>query len=118
MKRILQLEEVGMLLLGIYFFSLLSYPWWVFPVLFLTPDLGMLGYLVNSNIGAWTYNLFHHKGIAIVLFLFGVFYSLEFFQLAGCILISHAAFDRILGYGLKYRDSFNHTHLGRIGNKK
>jgi hypothetical protein len=27
----------------------------------------------------------------------------------------HIGMDRALGYGLKYRDSFKHTHLGMIG---
>ncbi|MDA1193538.1 MAG: DUF4260 family protein, partial [Candidatus Poribacteria bacterium] len=29
----------------------------------------------------------------------------------GAILIGHSAFDRLLGYGLKYPDAFKHTHL-------
>jgi hypothetical protein len=37
------------------------------------------------------------------------------FLIAGIVLFGHSAFDRILGYGLKYPDSFNNTHLGRIG---
>ena len=118
MKKILQLEEVGMLILGIYLFKTLTYPWWVFAILFLAPDVGIVGYILNQKTGAWLYNIFHHEGIAIVLFLLGVFYSLEFLQLAGSILLSHASFDRILGYGLKYEESFHHTHLCSIGNRK
>jgi hypothetical protein len=30
-------------------------------------------------------------------------------------MFSHAAFDRMLGYGLKYEQGFRHTHLGTIG---
>ena len=35
----------------------------------------------------------------------------------GCALhlVAHAAFDRSLGYGLKYALGFRHTHLGLIG---
>lgn len=40
----------------------------------------------------------------------------ECLQLAGIILFAHAAFDRILGYGLKYERGFKFTHLGEIGN--
>lgn len=36
-------------------------------------------------------------------------------QLAGLILLGHSSLDRVLGYGLKYADSFKHTHLGWIG---
>ena len=30
-------------------------------------------------------------------------------------MVSHASFDRVFGYGLKYEDAFRHTHLGMIG---
>jgi len=30
----------------------------------------------------------------------------------------HVAVDRALGYGLKFNDDFQHTHLGWIGNKR
>jgi hypothetical protein len=35
-------------------------------------------------------------------------------QLAGVILFGHSSMDRIFGYGLKYSDSFQHTHLGML----
>ncbi|WP_378179061.1 DUF4260 domain-containing protein [Aquimarina sp. SS2-1] len=117
MKATLQLEELAMLGLGIYLFSLLSFSWWLFLVLFLVPDVGMLGYLVNKKIGALTYNIFHHKGLAFFLYCVGIYASNEHIQLCGIILFSHAAFDRILGYGLKYEKGFKFTHLGEIGKK-
>lgn len=115
MKTTLQLEEIAMLALGIYLYNTLSYPWWVFLALFLAPDIGMLGYLVNSKIGALLYNVFHHKGLAIGIYSIGVYSTNPILQLAGIILFSHAAFDRILGYGLKYEKGFKFTHLGDIG---
>jgi hypothetical protein len=39
-------------------------------------------------------------------------------QLIGVIMFSHAAFDRLLGYGLKYEEGFKFTHLGAIGISK
>lgn len=35
--------------------------------------------------------------------------------LAGTVLLGHSAFDRLLGYGLKYGTGFGNTHLGRVG---
>ena len=35
--------------------------------------------------------------------------------LVGILLFAHSCFDRVWGYGLKYTDSFQHTHLGKIG---
>ena len=116
MKITLKLEELVMLVLGVFAFSRLDFAWWWFLVLFFTPDFGMLGYLFGTKIGALVYNIFHHKGLAILLWLLGFYLQNEVFQLIGVILFSHAAFDRILGYGLKYEKGFKFTHLGEIGN--
>lgn len=117
MKLILQLEELAMFGLSIFLFSLLDFEWWWYLVLFFAPDLGMLGYLINTKAGAFTYNVLHHKMIAIMLYLAGIYWNHQILQLAGVILFGHASFDRIVGYGLKYTDSFQHTHLGIIGKK-
>ena len=115
MKIILKWEEMAMFVLGIYLFSLLPYPWWLFLALILVPDIGMLGYLNNDRIGAIAYNIFHHKGIAITIYLLGIYLSLPLCQLAGIVLFSHSSLDRIFGYGLKYDEGFKFTHLGEIG---
>lgn len=115
MKLTLKIEELSMFILGIFAFNQLDFSWWWFLVLLLTPDIGMLGYLINSKIGAITYNIFHHKGIAIIIYLLGIYLQNEIVQLTGIILFSHSAFDRVMGYGLKYSDGFKHTHLGNIG---
>ncbi len=115
MKTVLKIEELAQFILGIVLFSLLDFSWWWFPALILIPDIGMLGYLINSRIGAATYNIFHHKGIAIGVMLAGYYLSMPILSLAGIILFSHSAMDRMFGYGLKFADSFNNTHLGTIG---
>lgn len=118
MKVALQLEEIAMLGLGIYAFSILPYSWWLFLALFLAPDVGMIGYLFNPKIGALLYNIFHHKGLAISLYLIGIYFQLEILKLIGIIVFSHATFDRIFGYRLKYATGFKLTHLGAIGKEK
>lgn len=115
MKLSLKLEELMMLLLGIFVFSFLDFAWWWFLVLFLTPDVGMLGYLFGNKTGAFLYNLFHHKGLAILIWFVGFSLENQFFQLISVILFAHASFDRMLGYGLKYETGFKFTHLGEIG---
>ncbi len=94
----------------------LNYPIWWFFVLLLAPDIGMLGYLFNNRIGAWSYTIFHHRGIAIALYISGMFFSNGGgLQLAGIIIFCHIAMDRALGYGLKYEKGFKYTHLGNVG---
>lgn len=115
MKIILKLEEALMFALGIYLFSLLDYQWWWFLVLILAPDIGMVGYAFGNKIGALMYNIFHYKGLAIIMYLIGIFLSLPLLQLVGVILFAHASMDRIFGYGLKYDKGFKYTHLGKIG---
>lgn len=114
MKNSIKLEELAMFLVSILLFTELEYAWWVYLVLILAPDIGMIGYAISTQLGAITYNLFHHKGIAIVVGSLGWYLSIPELQLAGIILFGHASMDRILGYGLKYPDRFKHTHLGDI----
>jgi hypothetical protein len=115
MKSLLKIEELAMFGLGIFLFSQLNYDWWWFLVLILGPDIGMLGYLLNSKTGAITYNLFHHRGIAIIIYFIGIYFELDILKLIGIMLFTHASMDRIFGYGLKFEDAFTNTHLGRIG---
>jgi len=115
MKTVIKLEEVGLFILGIYLFSLLNYQWWWFLVLLLAPDFSMLGYVFNNKTGAFMYNIFHHRGIAVLIYLTGCYLKLEPLQLVGVILFSHSAMDRMFGYGLKYEQGFKYTHLGEIG---
>lgn len=115
MKSLIKLEELLLAGLAFYLFLALDYAWWWFPLLFLTPDLSMLGYLLGPKVGAWTYNFVHHKGVAIALLVLGGYAGIQWLQLAGLVLLGHSSLDRVFGYGLKHTDSFQHTHLGRIG---
>ena len=115
MKTIIKLEEAALFILGIFLFNRLHFEWWWFLVLILAPDLSMLGYLFGNKSGAFFYNVFHHKGIALLVYALGCYLSIETIQLAGFILFAHSAMDRIFGYGLKYEKGFKYTHLGEIG---
>ncbi len=98
---------------AIYFLSIynLGLPVWLWILLFFTPDIGMLGYLVNTKVGALSYNIFHHKGIALAIALPGYYLHNDVLTAIGILLFAHSSFDRMLGYGLKFADSFKHTHL-------
>jgi hypothetical protein len=115
MQKVIKLEELGLFILGIYFFSQLEFAWWWFLVLILTPDFSMIGYVFGDRVGAFCYNVAHHRGLSIALFLVGIYYSNSQIQLSGVILFAHSSMDRMLGYGLKYETGFKFTHLGEIG---
>ncbi len=112
MKNQLRLEQIAMFLIGIIVFKQLEFAWWWFPLLLLTPDFSMLGYLAGPAVGAASYNLFHHKAVALAVLSLGYWLSLPVVSLIGVILWSHSSMDRIFGYGLKYPDDFKHTHMG------
>jgi hypothetical protein len=114
MKKLITLEELAQMALGGFLFSHLDFAWWWFPALILVPDISMLGYLLNPKIGALLYNFFHHKALGIAVMVFGYYFNDEQFTLAGSILFSHSAFDRVFGYGLKFESGFKKTHLGNI----
>ena len=79
------------------------------------PDVGMLGYALGPRVGAVTYNLVHHRALAVAIYILGWLLTQPVVQAVGALLLFHASVDRALGFGLKYGDSFRHTHLGEIG---
>jgi Domain of unknown function (DUF4260) len=115
MRNLLRLEGFALFVLSIFLFSQLAYPWWFYPLLFFVPDLSMVGYLGGPRLGAIIYNAVHHYAVSIGLYILGFFLGLPLLQLIGVILLGHSSLDRALGYGLKYEDSFQNTHLGKIG---
>lgn len=118
MNNILRLEQLALFLFSIFMFARLTeLPWYFYAGLFFTPDAAFLGYLINTKVGAVCYNFFHHQGLWILIAIIGFSTQLEWVLGLGLVYIGHSAFDRLFGYGLKYPDSFNNTHLGSIGNK-
>ena len=95
MNTIIKLEEAVLFLFSIFLFGQLDFTWWWFPLLLFTPDLSMLGYLHNAKTGAITYNFIHHKGLALVVYMAGVFFGLPVIQLIGVILFGHSSLDRV-----------------------
>jgi len=116
MKNILKLEELGIFALSIFLLFKLDMPisWWIYIILFFTPDIGMIGYVVNPKVGSVTYNILHHKALASLLIIIGLLIQEDYLLVAGLLIFAHSSFDRVLGYGLKYPDSFKHTSVGYI----
>ena len=113
MNALLKAEEAAMFAAGLFAFSLLEMSWWWFAAFILLPDIGMIGYFHNPRTGAWSYNLFHHKGIALSIILTGYLIHNNWVLFIGIILFTHASMDRIFGYGLKHEKGFKFTHLAR-----
>ncbi len=115
MKTLIRLEELAFFLFSIFLYVPLHLPWWYFPILLFTPDFSIAAYLLGPRVGAWVYNFIHHRGLALLYYVTGIAFSLPILGLVGVIFFAHSSLDRVLGYGLKYPESFSATHLGRIG---
>ena len=64
---LLRIEELALLTAIVLLYHHLHFSWLTFVILFLAPDLFMLGYLLNARIGAALYNLAHTLFIPLML---------------------------------------------------
>src|ERR1700730_1575861 len=101
-RPLLHLEGAAVLIV-----SLLSYHWsqgsWLqFALLFLLPDLSMLGYAANIKVGAITYNAVHTYVGPLVLAGYSFASNRRAIFSLSLIWIAHIGLDRMLGFGLKY----------------
>ena len=113
MRNIIKVEEFAMLAISIYALYLFKSPWWYYLLMALGPDISMIGYAGGNKPGAILYNIFHHKAVAITVFMTGLMLNHVELQLAGIILFGHSSMDRAFGYGLKLKEGFKFTHLGQ-----
>lgn len=88
--------------------------WLLFALLFLAPDLAAVGYLRGPRAGAVAYNLAHTSSVPLALLAAGLLADRVTVVSVALIWLAHIAFDRLIGYGLKYLTSFKETHLARI----
>lgn len=114
-QRLLRMEALAKFAASTTLFFFLGGELWMFAVLFFAPDLSLVGYAMSRKAGAALYNAVHSYALHAVLALAGVLTGLAILWHIALIFVAHAAFDRSLGYGLKYAAGFRHTHLGSIG---
>ena len=114
-KMILRVEGLAVLAAACFFYARADYSWGLFALLFLVPDVSMVGYLVNKQLGSIFYNLAHNYILPAALLVYGEYISSETFVFCALIWIAHVGFDRLLGYGLKYKTAFKYTHLSTPG---
>jgi hypothetical protein len=79
-----------MLALSILLYGLEGESWLLFVVLFLVPDLSMLGYLGGPRIGAVSYNLFYTHAPPGMLAAFGLLAGSSLLLVGGpCVVFSY-----------------------------
>ncbi|MHB8501719.1 MAG: DUF4260 domain-containing protein [Candidatus Acidiferrales bacterium] len=110
-RPLLHLEGAGALVASLLVFHWSHGSWLLFSVLFLVPDLSMLGYIANVRVGTITYNAFHtYLGPLALAAYASASDRLAVFSIS-LIWFAHIGFDRMLGFGLKYPTRFKDTHL-------
>jgi Domain of unknown function (DUF4260) len=78
----------------------------------------MSGYLAGPRFGSYAYNLGHSTPLPAAVVAIGWWQEKPLVLALGLVWLAHIGIDRLLGYGLKYDDRFQHTHLGRLGTAK
>jgi hypothetical protein len=111
--RLLRLEGAALLTGSLLAYTTTGRSWWLLPLAILLPDLSAIGYLRGTRVGARVYNLFHITALPGALVAIGWSQNLSLASALALIWLAHIGMDRVLGYGLKYDDDFQHTHLSR-----
>ncbi len=88
--------------------------WLMFAILFLAPDLAFAAAVAGPQAGLIAYNLAHTAVTPVILALVGMLGDWNLGVSLALIWFAHVAFDRAIGYGLKYSLTKNDTHLDRI----
>ena len=114
-RLLLRLEGAAILAASAWLYALSDAGWLLFALLFLAPDVAMLGYLGGPRLGAALYNAAHTYALPALLAAAGALAGAPVLVALALVWTAHIGLDRMLGYGLKYPTRFGDTHLGPIG---
>jgi hypothetical protein len=113
-RILLSLEGLALFIGSIILYGYTGGNWWLFLLLLLSPDLAMVGYMLNTKVGAMTYNTVHSTVLPLILAIAALLLSWTLGLHLALIWLAHIGMDRTLGYGLKYSNEFKATHLNRV----
>jgi hypothetical protein len=113
--RLLRLDGLAVAVASIATYAVIGGNWWLFAALILAPDLAFLTIPFGRRTMAMTYDVVHSYFLPILLGAAGTVASLPMLLPVALIWATHIGVDRALGYGLKYPESIETTHLGLIG---
>ncbi|WP_263415297.1 DUF4260 domain-containing protein [Terriglobus albidus] len=113
-RVLLHLEGAAVLAVALFCYQQVHASWLLFGLLFLVPDLSMIGFAAGPRAGAAAYNLAHTEVLPVLLGIAAAWAHHSRALSIALIWVSHIGFDRLLGYGLKYPTHFKDTHLQRL----
>lgn len=108
-----RLEAAAILAFCSYAYFSQGYSAIAFAYGFFLPDLSILAYFKNPRVGAIAYNTAHCLLLPVALGGYALFGGEPLALQCALIWAAHIGFDRALGWGLKYPDSFCSTDMGR-----
>lgn len=114
----LRLESLSLAILMLTLAIYSTHSAWVLLTSFIVFDIGIVGYAINKKVGAITYNFMHNMTLPTMLIVLGLLVTNETVLMVGYTWIFHISIDRTLGFGLKHKHDFKHTHLGVIGKQR
>ncbi len=106
---LLRLEGLALFAVATSVYAALGGTLGFFAACFLVPDLAFAAYLGGPRIGSIAYNATHSL-LGPALLALGWFAWGQSVLLA-LVWAAHIGIDRAIGFGLKYRTGFKHTHL-------
>ncbi len=110
-RLLLHLESAAVLIVSVLAYHWSHGSWLLFALMFLVPDVSMIGYLANVRAGTATYNAVHTYLGPLLLAGFSVGMAHHTTLLLSLIWIAHIGLDRMLGFGRQYPTRFKDTHL-------
>ncbi len=108
-----RIEATALLVAALLAYGQLGFAWSTFALCFFLPDLSIACYRLGPRTGGLAYNGAHFFLWPVLLGVHGVLGGSPLSQQAALVWAAHIAFDRALGWGLKYEQSFCHTDMGR-----
>jgi hypothetical protein len=113
-RVLLHVEGGAVLAAATWLYFSQGLPLWAFLLFLLAPDLSAAGYLFGTRAGSVAYNLAHTTVWPILLGLLAWQLDWTWALPVALIWLAHIGMDRMVGYGLKYPDRFNHTHFDEV----
>jgi hypothetical protein len=109
---LLRLEGLAVGVISAVLYARSGASWWLFAALWLAPDLSILGYFAGPCRGSRIYNAAHTYTIPVTLAVCALLFHANAVLPLAVIWVNHIGVDRMMGYGLKFSNGFDWTHLG------
>lgn len=113
-RLLLHLEGAVVLLTSFLLYARIGESWWLYALLFFSPDLVFIPYMLNASLGTRLYNIVHSYSLPLGLALLALYIDWQLGMGLALIWAGHIGLDRLVGYGLKYQSGFKDTHFNRI----